>query len=102
MLLVSPFCARLVRRLQGFQWYRAWIVRSHPYDDTFDVRYTPTSSTSESGASRETRMDHLPEELHPDVETPSTTFFGSTGENSGDITEEVNGEIEGEPFAEGC
>ena len=55
------------RKIKGFEWYRAWIVRCHP-DDTFDVRFTRAPSPPAEDIRPETGSPTRPEEK-PEVET---------------------------------
>ena len=54
---------------QGFEWYRAWIVKCHA-NDTFDVRFTRPSTPSEDFSPRGGALEKV-EEWRFRVETPS-------------------------------
>lgn len=76
----GPYCSS-----QGFEWYRAWIVRCN-VDDTFDVRYTcaPSSSLSDTPRGTEERATR---EQRPEVE--ASTQASSSEEDWSRCDEEV-------------
>eukprot|EP00752_Nemacystus_decipiens_P004170 g3813.t1 len=58
----------MTENVQGFTWYRAWVVTCHP-NDTFDVRFTrPAASPSEDNTSRKGAVATRGEQ-RPEVET---------------------------------
>lgn len=63
------FCHVSSEQHQGFEWYRAWIVKCHA-NDTFDVRFTRPATPSEDESPRGEAVEKV-EEWRLNVETPS-------------------------------